>query len=157
MLPTGIASPLPGKQMVLMTDANFQAAGYASLIEDDLNHKYTSAHKTYAPIPYELKTYTPSEIKLSIYAKEFLSIYLAFEEFGHIFWGATKQVIIMTVGKAVTRFFQTKMIPPPWWEACSFVLLLTFIVAHNPGKLNISADFWSRLEMDPNDKIILKI
>ena len=31
--------PLPGKQLVLMTDASFQAAGYAVLIEDDQKPK----------------------------------------------------------------------------------------------------------------------
>ena len=83
------------------------------LIEDEANQKYTSTRKTYAPIAYDSKTYTPSQIKMSIYAKEFLAIYLAFKEFGHLFWSATKPVIIMTDSKPVTRFFPTKMIPPP--------------------------------------------
>ena len=43
---------LIGKQLVLVTDASFQAAGYAVLIEDDPNQKYTSTRKTYAPIAY---------------------------------------------------------------------------------------------------------
>ena len=34
-----LRQPLPGKQLVLMTDASFQAAGYAVLIEDDPNQK----------------------------------------------------------------------------------------------------------------------
>ena len=152
-----LRQPLPGKQLVLMTDASFQAAGYAVLIEDDPNQKYTSTRKTYAPIAYRSKTFSPSQIKMSIYAKEFLAIYMAFKEFGHIFWGATKPVIIMTDSKSVTRFFQTKMIPPPLWNACDFVLPLNFYIAHNPGKTNTAADFLSRLEMDPNEKIILKI
>ena len=108
-----LRQPLPGKQLVLMTDASFQAAGYAVLREDDPNQKYTSTHKTYAPIAYGSKTYSRSQLKISIYAKEFLAIYMAFKEFGHKFWGATKPVIIMTHSKSVTRFFQTKMIPPP--------------------------------------------
>ena len=108
-----LRQPLPGEQMVLMTDASFQAAGYAVLIEDDLNQKYTSTRKTYAPITYGSKTYSPSQIKMSIYAKEISTIYMAFKEFGHLFWGATKPVIIMTDSKSVTRFFQTKMISPP--------------------------------------------
>ena len=41
-----LRQPLPGKQLVLMTDASFQAAGYAVLIEDDPNQKYTSTPKT---------------------------------------------------------------------------------------------------------------
>ena len=152
-----LRQPLPGKQLVLMTDASFQAAGYAVLIEDDPNQKYTSTRKTYAPIACASKTYTPSQIKMSIYAKEFLAIYLAFKEIGHIFWGATKQVIIMTDSKSVTKFFQTKMIPPPLWNTCDFVLQFNFTIAHFPGKMNTAADCLSRLEMDPNEKIFLKI
>ena len=152
-----LRQPLPGKQLVLMTDASFQAAGYAVLIEDNPNQKYTSTRKTYAPIAYGSKTYSPSQIKMSIYAKEVLAIYMAFKEFGHIFCGATKPVIIMTDSKSVTRFFQTKMIPPPLWNACDFVLQFNFTIAHIPGKMNTAADFLSRLEIDPNEKVILKI
>ena len=140
-----------------MTDASFQAAGYAVLIEDDPNQKYTSTRKTYAPMAYGSKTYSPAHIKMSIYAKEFLAIYMAFKEFGHIFWGATKPVIIMTDSKSVTRFFQTKMIPPPLWNACDFVLQFNFTIAHIPGKMNTAAYLLSRLEIDPNEKVILKI
>ena len=82
---------------------------------------------------------------------------MAFKEFGHKFWGATKPVIIMTDSKSVTRFFQTKMIPPPLWNACDFVLQFNFTIAHIPGKNNTAADFLSRLEMDPNEKINFKI
>ena len=34
--------PIPGKQLVLMTDASFKAAGYVLLIEKDPNQRYTS-------------------------------------------------------------------------------------------------------------------
>ena len=152
-----LRQPLPGEQLVLMTDASFQAAGYAVLIEDDPNQKYTSTRKTYAPIAYGSKTYTASQIKMSIYVKEISAIYLAFKEFGHIFWGATKPVIIMTDSKSVTKFFQTKMIPPSLWNACDFVLQYNFTIGHIPGKMNTAADFLSRLGMDPKEKIILKI
>ena len=84
-----LRQPLPIKQLVLITDASFQAAGYAVLIEDDPNQKYTSTRKTCAPIAYGSKTYSPSQIKISIFAKEFLAIYMAFKEFGHKFWGAS--------------------------------------------------------------------
>ena len=137
-----------------MTDASFKAAGYA---EDDPNRKYTSTRKTYAPIAYGSKTYSTSQIKVSIYAKQFLAFYMAFRVFGHIFWGAIKPVIFMANSKSVTRFFQTKMIPPPLWNACGFVLQLNFTVAQIPGKMNTAADFLFRLEMDPNEKILLKI
>ena len=152
-----LRQPLPGKQLVLMTDASFQAAGYAVLIDDDPNRKYTSTRKTYALVAYGSKTYSPSQIRMSIYAKGFLAIYMAFKEFGHIFWGANKPVIIMTDSKSVTGFFQTKRIPSPLWNACDFVVQFNFTIAHIPGKMNTAADFLSPLEMDPNEKIILKI
>ena len=66
-----LRQPPPGKQLVPMTDGNFQAAGYAVLIEDDPNQKYTSTRRTYAPIAHGSKTYTPSQMKMSIYANFF--------------------------------------------------------------------------------------
>ena len=93
---------------------------------------------------------------MSIYAKDLLAIYMAFKEFGHVSWGATKPVIIMTDSKSITRFFQTKMIPPPLWNACDFVLQFNFTIAHIPGKLNTAADFLSRSENDLIEKIFLK-
>ena len=59
-----LRQPLPGKQLVLMTDASFRAAGYAVLIEDDPNQKYTSTRKTYAPIAYGSKTYSNQNVHL---------------------------------------------------------------------------------------------
>ena len=68
-----LRQPLTGKQLVLMTDASFQAAGYAELIEDDPNQKYTSKRKTYAPIAYGSKTYSPSQNQNVHLRKIFLS------------------------------------------------------------------------------------
>ena len=79
-------------------------------------------------------------------------MYKAFKEFGRIFWGATKPVIIMTDSKSVTRFFKTKKSPPSLWNACALVLQFNFTIAHIPGKMNTAADFSSRLEIDPNEK-----
>ena len=152
-----LRQPLPNRQLVLMTDASFTAAGYAILTEDDPNQKFTSFKKSYAPIAYGSKTFTPSQLKMSIYAKEFLAIYYAFKEFGHIFWGTPKPVIILTDNKSVTRFFQTKIIPPPLWNACDFVIQFNFTIAHIPGKNNTAADYLSRMEMDPTEKLVLKI
>ena len=78
-----LRQPLPGKHFVLMTDASFQAAGYAVFTEDDPNQKYTSTRKTYTPIAYGSKTYTPSQMMMSVYTKDFLANYMAFKEFGH--------------------------------------------------------------------------
>ena len=152
-----LKQPLPNRQLVLMTDASFTAAGYAILTVDDPNQKFTSVKKSYAPIAYGSKTFIPSQLKMSIYAKEFLAIYYAFKEFGHIFWGTPKPVIILTDNKSVTRFFQTKNIPPPLWNACDFVIQFNFTIPHIAGKKNTAADYLSRMEMDPTEKLVLKI
>ena len=139
-----------------MTDVSFTAAGYAILTEDDANQNYTSVKESYAPIAYGSKTFNPSQLKMSIMAKEFLAKYYAFEEFGHIFWGTPKPVIILTDNKSVTRFFQTKIIPPLLWNACDFVIQFNFISAHIPGKHNTAANYLSRMGKDPNEKLVLK-
>ena len=108
-----LRQPLPNRQLVWMTDASFTAAGYAILTEDEPNQKYTSVKKSYAPIAYGSKTFTLSHLKISMYAKEFQATYYASKEFGHYFWGTPYPVIILTDNKLVTRFFQTKIIPPP--------------------------------------------
>ena len=152
-----IKQPLPNKQMALMTDASFTAAGYAVLIEDDPLEKYTSTRKAYAPVAYGSKTFSPAQLKMSIYTKEFLAIFFAFKEFGHIFWGTPKPVIILTDNKWVTQFFQTKIIPPSLWNACDHVIQFNFTIAHIPGKNNTAADYLSRREISPKEKLILRI
>ena len=44
-----LEQPIPGKQLVLMTDASFRGAGYARMIEDNPDQKIQSKRKTYAP------------------------------------------------------------------------------------------------------------
>ena len=140
-----------------MTDANFSAAGYAVLIEDDPLEKYTSTRKAFAPVAYGSKAFSPTQLKMSIYAKELIAIFFAFKEFGHIFWGTPKLVIILTDNKTVTRFFQTKIFPPALWKACDYVIQFNFTIAHIPGKNNTAADYLSRLEISPKEKLILRI
>ena len=152
-----LKQPLPNKQITLMTDASFTAAGYAVLIEDDPLEKYTSTRKAYAPVTYGSKTFSPAQLKMSIYAKEFLAIFFAFKEFGHIFLGTPKPVIILTDNKSVTRFFQTKIIASTLWNACDYVIQFNFTFAHIPGKNNTAADYLSRLEISPKEKPILRI
>ena len=140
-----------------MTDASFLAAGYAILTGDDPNKKFTSVRKSYAPIAYGSKTFTPSQLEMSIYAKEFLAIFYALKEFGHIFWGTPKPITILTDNKSVTRFFQTKIIPPALWNACDYVIQFNFVIAHIPGKNNTAADYLSRMEMDSKENLVLTI
>ena len=152
-----LQQPIPNKQIALMTEASFGAAGYAVLIEDDPNQKFSSLRKSYAPVAYGSKSFTPAHLKMSIHAKEFVAFYFAFKEFGHIFWGAPKPVIILTDNKAVTRFYQTKIVPAALWNACDYVIQFSFVIAHIPGAQNTAADYLSRLEADPKDKLVMKI
>ena len=82
---------------------------------------------------------------------------MAFLEFAHILWEATKPTIVLTDNKSVTRFFQTKAIPPSLWNACDYVLQFNFKIAHIAGSANTTADFVSRLELKVTERIRLKI
>ena len=152
-----LKQPLKNKQLIVMSDASFTAAGYAIMIEDDPNQKLQSRRKTYAPIAFGSKTFNPTQTKMSIYAKEFLSIYFAFVEFGHLMWGSKFPVIVFTYNRSVTRFFQTKMIPPALWNACDYVLQYNFVIAHVAGSMNTAADFLSRTEVAPTEKLELTV
>ena len=43
-----------------------QQLGTPSLSRDDLNQRYASVKKSYAPIPFDWKIFTPSQLKISI-------------------------------------------------------------------------------------------
>ena len=148
---------IPGKQLVLITDASFRSAGYALMIEDNPDQKIQSKRKTYAPVTFGSKILSPAQLKMSLYSKEFLAIYMAFLEFVHILWEATKPTIVLTDNKPVTRFFQTKAIPPALWNAFDYVLQFNFKIAQIAGSVNTAADFLSRLELKVTENICLKI
>ena len=100
-----LKQPIPGKQLVIMTDVSFRSAGYALMIEDNLDRKIQLKRKTYAFVAFGSKIFSPAQLKMSIYSKEFLATYMAFLEFAHILWKATKPTIVLTDNKSVTRFF----------------------------------------------------
>ena len=127
------------------------------MIEDNPDQKIQSKRKTYAPVAFGSKVFSPAQPKMSIYSKEFLAIYMAFLEFAHILWKTSKPTIVLTDNKSVTRFFQTKAIPPSLWNACDYVLQFNFKIAHITGSVNTAADFLSRLELKVTEKIHLKI
>ena len=85
-----LKQPIPGKQLVLMTDASFRSAGCALMIEDNPDQKIQSKRKTYAPVAFGSKIFCPAQLEMSIYSKEFLAIYMVFLEFAHILWEAAK-------------------------------------------------------------------
>ena len=82
---------------------------------------------------------------------------MVFLEFAQILWEATKPTIVLRDNKSVTRFFQTKAIPPALWNACDYVLQFNLKIAHIVGSVNTAADFLSRLELKVTEKIRLKI
>ena len=82
---------------------------------------------------------------------------MAFLEFAHILWEATKPTIVLTDNKSVTRFFQMKAILPALCNACDYVLQFRFKNAHKAGLVKIAAVFFSRLELKVTEKIHLKI
>ena len=82
---------------------------------------------------------------------------MAFLDFAHFLWEATKPTIVLTDNKSVTRFFQTKAIPTALWNAFDYVLQFNFKIAHIAGSVNTAADFLSRLELKVTEKIRLKI
>ena len=94
---------------------------------------------------------------MTIYSQEILAIYMAFLEFAHVLWEATKPTIVLTDNKSVARFFQTKAIPPALWNACDYVLQFNFKIAHIAGSVNTAADVLSRLELKVTEKIRLEI
>ena len=49
------------------------------------------------------------------------------------------------------------MIPPALWKSCNFVLQYNVVVAHVAGSMNTAADFLSRTEVDPTEKLEMTI
>ena len=152
-----LRQPLAGKQYVLMTDASFCASGYALMIEENDEKKILSKKKTFAPVAFGSRVFSPAQLKMSIYCKEFLAIYHAFLEYSHILWEATIPTLVLTDNRSVTRFFQTKTTPPALWNACDYVLQFNFRIMHVAGSQNTAADFLSRLELTPKEKVQLKL
>ena len=152
-----LKQPITGRQYVLMTDTSIRASGYAQMIEEDSDRKIHSKKKTFAPVAFGSKVFSPSQLKMSIYCKEILAIYYAFLEYSHILWETTLPTLVMTVNRSVTRFFQTKAIPPRLWNACDYVLHINFHIMHVAGTQNTAADFLSRIDLNPKERVELKI
>ena len=82
---------------------------------------------------------------------------MTFLKFAHILWETSETTIVLTDNKSLTRFFQTKAIPPSLWNACVYVLQFNFKIAHIAGSVYTAADFLSRLELKVTEEIHLKI
>ena len=152
-----LKQPIPGKQLVFMTDPSFRSAGYALMIENNPDQNIQSKTKTYAPVAFGSKVFSPAQLKMSNCSKDVLATYMAFFEFAHILRGTSKPTIVLTENKSVTRFLQTKAFPTSLWNTSDYVLQFNFKIAHIAGSINTAADFLSRLELKGTGKIHLKI
>ena len=56
----------------------------------------------FAPVAYRSKTLSPTQLEMTFYAKQFLTIYFAFKEFGHIDWGNPRSATTLTDNNLVT-------------------------------------------------------
>ena len=70
-----------------MCNANEHAAGCVLFIEDYLDEE-TGETSKFTPLAFGSKRFTTGQMSLTMYAKELLAMHLAFDEFGHILWGA---------------------------------------------------------------------
>ena len=149
--------PKVDQQYVIMADASFYAAGYVLMIEDYTTNDDNQELKIYAPVSFGSRIFHPNQLKLSIYAKEFLAVHFALDTFANIIWGCKKPILILTDNRSVTRFFQTKIIPPTLWNALDHVLSFDIILGHIPGKANLAVDHLSRIHINPKEKLELRI
>ena len=148
---------LPGKQLVMITDATIRGAGYAFMIEENRDQKIQSEAKTYAPVAFPSKYFSPAQLKKSNYSKDLLATYKAVLDFADMLWGTTKTTIVLADNQVVTHFFQTKAIPPWLRNACDYVQQTTFKLADIASSINTAADFLSRLQLKVMEKIRFKI
>ena len=58
-----LKQPIPGKQLVLMTDASFGSAGYTLMIEDYPDQNTQSKRKTYARVAFGSKIFSLHNLK----------------------------------------------------------------------------------------------
>ena len=66
-----LKQPIPGKQLVLMTDASFRSASYALMIEDNPDQKIQSKTETYARIAFGSKVFSPHSLRCQFTRRNF--------------------------------------------------------------------------------------
>ena len=62
---------VPGKQLVLMTDASFRSAGSTLMIENNPDQKIQSKRKTFAPVAFGSKIFSPHNSRCHFIRKNF--------------------------------------------------------------------------------------
>ena len=81
-----LKQPIPGKQLVLMTDASFRSAGDALMIECNPDQKIQSKKKTNAPVTFGSKVFSPHSSRCQFAQKNFWQYTWHFLS-SHIFCG----------------------------------------------------------------------
>ena len=100
---------------------------------------------------------SPTHLKQSIYARDFLAVPFAFDSFAHLLWESTKPTSVLTDNRCLTGFSRTKTIPSSLWSFVDHVLNFNFISRHIPGEANPAADFLTRIHINPDTKLKLKL
>ena len=147
----------PGQKYILLCDPSYYAAGFVLMVEDYLDENNKKETKKYAPVSFGSQVFTIPQLKYSIYYKKFLALYFALEHFAHFIWESTHPVVVLTDNRSLTKFFQSKTIPPSLWNCLDRVLSFNLVIAHIPGKANYAADFLSRVEADRTSTVSLKL
>ena len=66
-------------------------------------------------------------------------------------------MLVLTDNRSLTQFFQSKSIHPSLSICLDRVLSFNNLLAHIPGKANSAADFFSRMQMDHNLTLEIKL
>ena len=145
----------PGLQYVILCDACFHGSGFVLMIEDYLIDQKGKAKKIYAPVSFGLRPFTARQLKFSVYFGEFLALYFTLDHFALFLWGATEPVLVLTDNRRLTQCFSV--------EKHSFIFMevlgqsFDILLAHIPGKADPAADFFSRMQTDPNLTLQIKL
>ena len=140
---------LSDKQLVIMFDASEHAAGYVLLIKDYTESKIGTT-KSYPLVVLGSQQCREGQMSVMMYAKEFLAIHFAIDELVLILWGAKKPTIMMkTLGHLPVL--------PRLLNSCDQALQFDFVLAHVLDTENPAADYLSRLNIRPEDRILLNL
>ena len=152
---------LPDKQLIFMTDASFQAAGFAVLIEGDPNHIYKSTCKTYSLLlqsTVQRRTHCPKS-KCASTQKKF-SLFFGFQRIWTYTLGCDQTSDYYDRQQINQQVLPDKIDSSTLMGSLRFhifKLQINLTIEHIRGKMNTAADSLSGLEMDPIEKISLKI
>ena len=140
-----LRQPLPGKQLVLMTDVSFQAAGYALLIKNNPNQKYTSTRKITILLFMAQRHTRHLKSKCPYKQKNFQSFTWPSKILDIYFGVSPNQLFSWPIANQSPDYFKPKWFPHPYGVSailhCSLLLPLhTFL-----GKRTLQQIFLSHL------------